>query len=319
MFRHFWSARARALRRHGGDPCNIGRWALAARLISPVLHGSILSGLMAACWATAASAQGVETEHLFGFTTGSDSGEKGETEIESETTGRTAKGSGSYSALTQQFEARHTLDDRFRISGAAAFALHAIGNVPDLADRRQAAFQGASFDARYRLVERERAPFGLTLVAEPHWNRIDDVTGALVENHGATLTPAMDKELIAHRLYAAVNVIYEPEVTRFAITNAWVRQASFALSGAVAVAVKDGVFVGAEIRSVELYDGLGFDSFAGRALFVGPTYYAKLSEHWWTSIAWNVQVTGRTATRTSALDLVNFEQQQAKIRFGYHF
>jgi len=44
----------------------------------------------------------VDTEHLFGFTFGSSIGEKGEKELESETTLRAAKGSGTYAALAQQ-------------------------------------------------------------------------------------------------------------------------------------------------------------------------------------------------------------------------
>jgi hypothetical protein len=48
-----------------------------------------------------------------------------------------------------------------------------------------------------------------------YWDRIDDITGERVKNHGGTVTLALDKELIARRLYAAVNVLYQPEVTHF--------------------------------------------------------------------------------------------------------
>ena len=85
----------------------------------------------------------------------------------------------------------------------------------------------------------------------------------------------------------------------------------------MAVQVKEAIFLGTELRAFTLYDGLGFDSFAGRALFAGPTLYAKLSERWWMSLAWNVQLAGHVVDRPSAFDLVNFERHQAKIRFGY--
>jgi len=91
------------------------------------------------------------------------------------------------------------------------------------------------------------------------------------------------------------------------------------LSGAVALQIKQGIFIGAELRSNHLYDGLGLDRFAGRALVAGPTFYATLSGEWWMSFAWNVQLTGHVADRPSALDLVNFERNQVKIRYGYHF
>ena len=66
-------------------------------------------------------------------------------------------------------------------------------------------------------------------------------------------------------------------------------------------------------------DGIGFISLAGRALFVGPTFYAKLSKQWWASVAWSVQVGGRAADQPGAFDLVNFERHTFLLRFGYHF
>src|SRR5262249_50128745 len=42
----------------------------------------------------------VDTEHMFGFITGTDIGEVGDKELESETTGRLGKRTGSYTALS---------------------------------------------------------------------------------------------------------------------------------------------------------------------------------------------------------------------------
>jgi hypothetical protein len=274
--------------------------------------------LLASCAQPGYSAE-VETEHLFGFTIGSSIGEKGEKELESETTARAGKGTGTYAAVAQQFEAKYTAESWVRIAPAAVFAYHDISGVPELIDRRQAAFQGLSFDARFMLVDRERAPFGLMLSVEPHWNGIDDVTGQRVENYGGTLLLAADRELVSQKLYAALNILYDPEATRVVALDQWVRQSMLGLSGAVALQIRPGLFLGAEICSLQLYDGLGLDRFAGRALFAGPTFYAALSKHWWASFAWNVQLVGHVADRPSALDLVNFERYQAKIRFGYHF
>src|SRR5438128_2962016 len=72
----------------------------------------------------------VDTEHLFGFTIGSDIGDKGEKEFESETTARAGKGGGSYSALSQQLESKNTLVRSFRIAPAAVFAYHDRRHVP---------------------------------------------------------------------------------------------------------------------------------------------------------------------------------------------
>jgi len=280
---------------------------------------AVLSCPLLALSARGIRAAEIDAEHLFGFTIGSDIGAKGEKEIESETSARTGKGSGSYTAVSEQIEAKHTLSNSFRIAIAAAFACHDMSGAPGLSDRGQAAFQGLSFDARYRLLDRERSFFGLSVSVEPHWNRIDDITGASVESYGSTLIVAIDKELLANKLYAAVNILHDPEVTRFAATHLWMRQSTIGISGAFSVQIKEGVFLGAEVRSLHQYDGLGFNSFAGRALFGGPTFYARLSEHWWTSFAWNTQIAGRAAEQPGTLDLVNFEHHRAKLRIGYHF
>jgi hypothetical protein len=260
-----------------------------------------------------------DTEHLFGFTIGSDIGERGEKELESETNTLTGKNGGTYAAVFDQLEAKYTVAQNFRIAAAAVFAYHNISGVPDIEDLHRGAFQGAMVDARVRLLDRERAPFGFTVSIEPHWNRIDDVTGERVQNYGGTLTLAFDKELVARRLYAAVNVLYEPETTHFLAADTWVRQSTLGVSGALTMHVRGGVFVGGELGYRRLYDGLGFDSFAGHALFVGPTLYAKLSEHWWASLAWNAQVAGHATDQPGALDLANFERHRATFRLGYHF
>jgi hypothetical protein len=205
------------------------------------------------------------------------------------------------------------------IAAAAVLAYHNISGVPDIDDLHRGAFQGASVDARVRLLDRGRSPFGFTVAIEPHWNRIDDVTGERVQNHGGTVTLAFDKEVVARRLYAAVNVLYEPEVTHFLGADTWVRQSTIGISGALAMQVGSGVFLGSEVVYRRLYDGLGFDSLAGHALFIGPTLYARLSEHWWASLAWNAQVAGHAADQPGALELVNFERHRATLRFGYHF
>jgi hypothetical protein len=287
MFTHRWSAcAARSWGRRRDAPrlswCDAGctRFAFCALVLS--------SSLLLFC--AQGRAAEVETEHLFGFTFGTSIGEKGEKELESDTTLRAGKGSGTYGVLAQQFEAKYTVESWLRVAPAAVFAYHDINSVPGLIDRKQAAFQGLSFESRFLLADRERAPFGLMLSIEPHWNGIDDVTGQRVENYGATLLLAADREVVSQKLYAAINVLYEPEATRVIALDQWTRQSMLGLSGAVTVQVKQGIFLGAELRWNHLYDGLGFDRFAGRALFGGPTFYATVSKQWWMSFAWNVQL-----------------------------
>src|SRR5262249_1117226 len=111
----------------------------------------------------------IDTEHMFGFTEGSDIGERGEKELEGDSTGRFGRVGGSYNNLATELEAKHSLSDRFRLSAAATVAYYDISGVSGIDDRRQGAVQSASFEARYRLFGREQAPFGLTLSVEPRW------------------------------------------------------------------------------------------------------------------------------------------------------
>jgi hypothetical protein len=311
------------------------RWELhAARVaraapLRPPIHAALRCGFcmlalfILSIWGEASARQAheaeIDTEHLFGFTIGSGIGKKGEKELESETNTLTGKNGGTYAAVFDQLEAKYTLAQSFRIAAAAVLAYHNINGIPDIGDLHRGAFQGGSVDARIRLLDLERSAFGFTMSVEPHWNRIDDVTGQRVQNYGGAVRLALDKEIVAWRLYAAVNLLYQPEVTHFFNAETWVRQSTIGISGAITMRVGSGLFMGSEVVYRRLYDGLGFDSFAGHALFAGPTFYAKLSEHWWASLAWNVQVSGHAADRPGALDLVNFERHRATLRFGYHF
>jgi hypothetical protein len=67
------------------------------------------------------------------------------------------------------------------------------------------------------------------------------------------------------------------------------------------------------------YDGIGFDPFAGQALFVGPTMYANLSKNKAISVAWSVQVAGHAVDIPGSLDLKNFERHRAQLRLMYNF
>jgi hypothetical protein len=64
---------------------------------------------------------------------------------------------------------------------------------------------------------------------------------------------------------------------------------------------------------------MSLDRFAGQAVFIGPTFYAKFSERLWISAAWNIQAAGSSTVQVGSQDLSNFERHQAKLRFGYNF
>jgi hypothetical protein len=266
-----------------------------------------------------ATAKDLETTHLFGFTLGTDVNGVGEVEGETETVGRFAKRAGSYSAIAPTLGLKFIPWENFSVEPVVAAAYHGISGVPDLDDRRRLAFDSLSVELRYRLLDREHAPVGLTLGVDPHWGRIDDVSGERVNSYGVDFLIAADRELVADRLFAALNFTYQPEASRSQITGMWDHQSTAGVSAALAVQVQPGVLVGAEVRHLRSFDGLGLNTPTGQASFIGPTLYVKFNERVWMSAAWSVQVAGHAVDYPRALDLVNFERHQAVVRFGYNF
>src|SRR3954451_21674399 len=161
--------------------------------------------------------EGFDTEHIFGFMIGTDVGNPGEREFQTQTTGRFGKGGGTYRALSQEVEIEAVPLPNFRVEVGGTATLHDITGVPDIGDRRQFNFQGASLDVRYRLLDRERAPFGLTVAAELPGDRIDEACGANGRMYGTDFTLAFDRELIPNFATRGRNLIYQPQCPPFEV------------------------------------------------------------------------------------------------------
>ena len=89
------------------------------------------------------------------------------------------------------------------------------------------------------------------------------------------------------------NFLYQPEALRSRLTGVWEHQSQLGTSVAMALQVHPGLLIGAEARYMRSYEGLAPNTFTGNALFLGPTFYARLSERAWVSAAWNAQVAGQ--------------------------
>lgn len=280
------------------------------------LTALVLLLLMAPC---AVQAGDVDTQFLFGFTQGSDVGELGEKEIESETVGRFGKADGSYAALTSELRAEFVPLENFRVEVGAIVNYSSISGVSGFDDRNEVQFGGFALEGRYRLLDRRVAPVGLTLSAEPHWTRIDDTSGELVANFGSEFVVAVDRELVENRIFAALNVRYDPEWTHLLARDVWLPQSTLGISAAVTAQVDAGVFFGIETHYVRGYDGAGANVFLGDALFVGPTTYLRLSKSFSVSAALSVQVAGIAVDVPGSLNLRDFERLQARLRLEYDF
>jgi hypothetical protein len=273
------------------------------------------STLVPAC----VQAEGIDTEHLFGFTIGTDVGSKGEREFQSQTTGRFSKAGGGYRAINQELELELVPAENFRAEFGSSFTSYDISGVSGLQDRRQLDWQGVSLDLRYRLLDREKAPFGLTFALDSRANRFDEITAASARKYGTELTMALDRELIPNRLVTAFNLSYEPEWTHFLGTGATEQESTVGAAMAVMAQIRNGFLIGGEVRYFRKYDGIGLERLAGQALLVGPTAYVQLSDRSRITIAWSAQAWGRAAGSTAVLDLVNFERHQARLIFGVNF
>ena len=260
-----------------------------------------------------------DTEHIFGFMIGTDIGRPGEREFQSQTTGRFGKGGGTYRALEKEIEIEIVPLPNFRVEVGGTASLHDITGVPDIDDRRQFNFQGASLDLRYRLLDRERAPFGLTVAAELHGDRIDETSGAKGRMYGTEFTLALDRELIPNFAIGALNLVYQPEWARFEVGGLSEKSSTIGAALAGLVRVRSDVLLGGELRYFRQYEGIGLGEFSGQALFVGPTAYFQLSERSRLTLSWSMQAWGRPAGSGGNLDLVNFERHQARMVFGVNF
>lgn len=264
-------------------------------------------------------AEGIDTEHLFGFMIGSDVGNVGEREFQTQTTGRFGKDGGRYRTLGQQFELEFVPVNNFRVEIGSSFTGHDIRGVPGLDDVRQLAWQGVSLDLRYRLLDRENAPFGLTFAVEGQLSRIDEVSAARARSFETEFRIAFDREVVPNYALIALNLIYQPEWTRVLATGAAGQEASIGAALGAMFRIRPDVLIGGEARYLRRYEGIALDEFSGQALFVGPTAYFQLSPRSRLTTAWSVQAWGRPAGSSAALDLVNFERHRARLVFGVNF
>jgi len=261
----------------------------------------------------------VDTEHLFGFIEGSDIGDSGEKELEVDSTVRSGRRTGYFTDAASAFEFKDTAFRDFRISAAATFAYYDIAGVTGMENRREGAFQSLSFDARFRLLERDHSSFGLTLSIEPHWGFADETSGAPTSHFGWEGLLVMDRELLPDRLFGALNLHFDTDRTESVAGGGKEQQPTLGIGGALAGQAISRVWIGGEVRYFRSYEGAGLDTFTGRAVYVGATLYARIGEKAWLSAAFNVQALGRAVTSPGALDLVNFERYQTKFRLGYDF
>src|SRR5262245_45301077 len=270
-----------------------------------------------------AGERGVNTRYIFGFTEGADTERAREKEFENDMVGRLGKRSGTYTALQNKSELEFGLTDNLLVEFGLFGSYHRIQDVPDFDNRNGARFDGAFAEVKYRFLDRDVHGIGMAFSAEPEWHRYSELTGRFENSYAVEFKLYADKELIPGRLFIAGNLVYEPEAVLAKEFDPdtgqftkWERESSFQALGAISGAVTPDLFLGAEVRYLAQYEGSFLNHLAGRALYVGPTMYARISPKSTITLAYSWQVAGKaTEEADQRLDLLNFERQQFRVRW----
>jgi hypothetical protein len=271
------------------------------------------------------------TEFLYGFVTGSDIAAPPHRHIVFDVNGDFGKRSGTYNALFDHVELGFVPWENFHVGLGASYTYHRISGVrgleepsvtalasPPLLYRDNGDFDGLNVEFRQRFLDREKAPFGLTLIVEPEWARVEELSGAPVNKHAVGFVLAADKDIVPDTVFVAFNAYYEPEWVELLDTREREQESTAGLAASAMVRLSSSVFLGGDIRYFRQYEGAALNALAGEALFAGPNIFAIWGELFITA-AFEAQLWGNVPGEQESLDLDNFTRYQAKLRVVSHF
>lgn len=324
--------------------------AMRPRLFGCIVTMVLIASYSTSSWAFDPSELVIGTDDLYGFTSGSDIGDAGARAIGVGSTWALGKSAGHYRAGANNFDYRYNISDDLQIGIAARVDSYSIHNVPDLTNQNFTSFGGVTPSLRYRIIERSMSPghptkggspIGLTLSLEPTIGLFDTSSGERARRTGIEARLSLDGALVPSHLFGAVNLSYEAERVRqlglVAINAAGTvvnaadpdavgmmqaptnNESGLGLSAAITYQPIENYFIGAEVRYRRAYEGLGLQTLAGQALFIGPTFFVNFGGEKTLSIAWSSQVAGKAEGSLGRLDLDNFSRHEAKIAFRVGF
>jgi hypothetical protein len=306
--------------RSGGTACAVGAFLATSGAVADA--ADFPAPIAPAPLATAVAPDPfheLESKYLFGFTEGSDIGEQGEQSVEFENTAAFGKRGGRYSAVEQEIEYESVPTQNFGYELSAHATAHDIKNVDGLGDLSGVNFSGLSTELRYLAIGRgPGSPIGLTLIAEPEWERIDGEDGTHTSDFSTEFRIAADTELIPNHLFAAINFVYTPEIAK-APGEDWERASEIGATAALAYRVTPKVTVGGEVEYYRAYDGLAFQTFDGSALYVGPTLNIQFNSKVMLAAAFSTEVAGQAVGESNNLDLTNFEHYRTNLKLEFEF
>lgn len=264
----------------------------------------------------------VPGDDIFGFTDPTDVGNPGDCGISFEFSGAAGKADGRYQSGRLKTEFSATIAENLAVALSPFVAYHRIRNVTGLDDLQRARFDGISGEVSYRFIERSAANrIAATFAVEPRWARADGTSGGGVTAYSVDLKLFVDTVIVAERLYAALNLNYEP-ATQKADNDPlgeWTETSSTNVSGALTYQVNDRLFFGAEVRFHAAFAGAALERNVGKVLLAGPTLLFNLTERTKLNVVWTPQLWGRADSSDRRLDLDNFERHQFRVKLATSF
>lgn len=270
----------------------------------------------------------VDTENLFGFTEGTDTGKKGEQEFIVDTIGRFSKrrdwpGRSGYGAAQPIISYQYDPTDNFSIEPGLLFDSRDSHNIAGVPDKNFGTFNGGSLELKYQFFKRtDDRPFSLALQAEPQYARITPIEGQGADVYSVETRFIADARLVPDRLWAGFNLIYDPQVSRLKGSGEVDRSSTLSFLGTLMAKVSETLFVGPEARYMRAYDGAFLNRFNGDAVFVGPVLHYQVMEKGFLTLAYSTQVFGHDRDPDfshRALNLNQFSRHNLRVRFGVEF
>jgi hypothetical protein len=276
--------------------------------------------------AAAGHPEATATSGLFGFTEGSDVASTGEREVALEVLVGLGRRPSPFRAATTKLELGVGLAEGVELAPHIVVGATHLRDPETLRLRDGAGVVALGGELKLRLLDRARAPVGATLVIEPQIGWFDEAAGAAGSRRGLETKLLLDTVLVPERVFAAVNILYGldrfhrrglQEVAPGQFEPFEVeRSSTLGLSAAIAGRVRDGLFLGGEVRYLRAHEGYALDRLAGEALFLGPTLHAALAQGVALTAAWSVQAWGRDAATGGRLDIEHFSRHQGKLKLS---
>lgn len=176
---------------------------------------------------------------------------------------------------------------------------------------------GGGVEMKYKFLGRATHGIGVTLAVTPSIMGWDFPAGANGTGYGASIRLLTDMELMKDKLYGAFNAEYVPGWLESAGVTTKTSFLNFRL--ALSAKLSDTFYVGAEASHQRAYAGSTFNTGAGSATFVGPTFFWQATDKISINGAWAYQVTGESLLAGRKLNLETFNRHQTRLKLAYAF